>query len=127
MLSSADNYPYQLSGGMRQRVAIARALAMDAPILLFDEPFGALDVKNRHALQDLVEELWYSDGQRKTAVFVTHDIGLAYYVSDRVFIMHGGEIVEAGTPDEVTQNPKSPHTLRLLDDIPDINREWIRE
>jgi peptide/nickel transport system ATP-binding protein len=62
-----------------------------------------------------------------TVVFVTHDIGLAYYVSDRIFIMHEAKIVEAGKPEDVTRNPKSTHTIRLLEDIPDINREWIKK
>jgi len=61
-----------------------------------------------------------------TIVFVTHDIGLAYYVSDRLFIMHEGKIVESGSPDEVTQRPKSPHTVHLLEDIPEIHKEWLK-
>jgi peptide/nickel transport system ATP-binding protein len=61
-----------------------------------------------------------------TIVFVTHDIGLACYVSDRIFIMHQGEIVEQGPPDEVTSAPKSEVTKQLLDDIPDVHREWIK-
>jgi peptide/nickel transport system ATP-binding protein len=60
-----------------------------------------------------------------TIVFVTHDIGLAYYVSDRIFILHEGQIVEQGTPDAVTQSPTSPVTRQLLDDIPSLHREWI--
>ena len=60
-----------------------------------------------------------------TIVFITHDIGLAYYVSDRLFIMHKGKIVEQGDPDEVALHPKNEHTVRLLDDIPDIHKQWI--
>ncbi|MBX9034523.1 ABC transporter ATP-binding protein [Gordonibacter massiliensis (ex Traore et al. 2017)] len=90
---AADKYPYQLSGGMRQRVAIARALAMDAEILLFDEPFGALDVKTRCSLQKLVDSLWRSGERRKTVVFVTHDINEAILLADRVVFMRRGEIV----------------------------------
>jgi peptide/nickel transport system ATP-binding protein len=70
-------------------------------------------------LMKLKEEL------KMTIVFITHDIGLAYYVSDRLFIMHKGKIVEQGPPDEVTSSPKSEHTVQLLDDIPEIHREWI--
>jgi peptide/nickel transport system ATP-binding protein len=60
-----------------------------------------------------------------TIVFVTHDIGLAYYVSDRLFILHEGRIVEQGTPDDVTQRPTSPFTRQLLDDIPSVHRPWV--
>lgn len=93
MLDAADKRPFQLSGGMRQRVAIARALAIDAEILLFDEPFGALDVRTRCSLQKLVDSLWRSGERRKTVVFVTHDIDEAILLSDRVAFMRNGEIL----------------------------------
>ena len=91
----ADKYPCQLSGGQQQRVAIARALAMDTDILLMDEPFGAIDPKNRTALQELLLKLWDgSDGlgdsgekKKKTVVFVTHDIDEAIFLSDRIVMM----------------------------------------
>lgn len=83
-----NKYPSQLSGGMQQRVAIARALAMDTDILLMDEPFGAIDAKNRIVLQGLLLKLWEGDGeQKKTVVFVTHDIDEAIYLSDRIIMM----------------------------------------
>ena len=84
-----DKYPGQLSGGMQQRVAIARALAMDTDILLMDEPFGAIDAKNRTILQELLLKLWEGDGtkERKTVVFVTHDIDEAILLSDRIVMM----------------------------------------
>lgn len=90
MRKAADLYPYQLSGGMRQRAAIARALAMDTEVLLFDEPFGALDIKTRRELQMLMEDLWVS-GRKKTAVFVTHDIEEALLLADRIVFMSAGE------------------------------------
>ena len=84
-----NKYPSQLSGGMQQRVAIARALAMDTDILLMDEPFGAIDAKNRTILQELLLELWEGDGtqEKKTVVFVTHDIDEAILLSDRIIMM----------------------------------------
>jgi ABC-type nitrate/sulfonate/bicarbonate transport system ATPase subunit len=86
---SADlhKWPAQLSGGMRQRVAIARALAMETDILLMDEPFSALDYRNRCLLQDLLAELWLSTG--KTVIFVTHDIDEAMLLSSRILFIDG--------------------------------------
>lgn len=91
MAGAANKYPYQLSGGMRQRVAIARALAMDADILLLDEPFGALDAKIRADLQALLEELWCSK-EAKTVIFVTHDIAEAALLASRILFMTPGKI-----------------------------------
>jgi NitT/TauT family transport system ATP-binding protein len=79
-------YPTRLSGGMQQRVAIARALAMDTDILLMDEPFGAVDAKNRALLQELLLNLWYSEKKKKTVVFITHDLDEAIFLSDRVIM-----------------------------------------
>jgi len=80
--------PYQLSGGMQQRVAIARALAMNTDILLMDEPFGAIDAKNRANMQELLLSLWEGDGsEKKTVVFVTHDIDEAIFLSDRIIML----------------------------------------
>lgn len=93
MLEAQNKYPYQLSGGMQQRVAIARALAMDTEIVLFDEPFGALDVRTRRELQDLVSKLWDYGSTRKTFVFVTHDISEAILLADRIAFMAGGRII----------------------------------
>ena len=83
-----SKYPSQLSGGMQQRVAIARALAMDTDILLMDEPFGAIDAKNRTILQELLLKLWEGDGktEKKTVVFVTHDIDESILLSDRIIL-----------------------------------------
>jgi len=87
-------YPYQLSGGMRQRTAIARALAMDAEILLLDEPFSALDTHSRSELQQLIRELWAEDGKRKTVIFVTHDLEEAMMLASRIIFISGGKIAE---------------------------------
>jgi len=85
-----NKYPAQLSGGMQQRVAIARALAMNPDILLMDEPFGAVDAKNRAILQDLLLKIWEDGQHRKTVIFVTHDIDEAILLSDRIIIMTAG-------------------------------------
>jgi NitT/TauT family transport system ATP-binding protein len=87
-LSGFENkYLYQLSGGMQQRAAIAGALAMETDILLMDEPFGALDPKNRSVMQDLLLNLWDSGEKRKTVVFVTHDIDEAIFLSDKIYVL----------------------------------------
>lgn len=89
-----QKYPYQLSGGMRQRTAIARALAMDSPVLLLDEPFGALDTKIRSELQKLLKELWESSfdgGEKKTVIFVTHDIEEALTMGSRIVFIKDGK------------------------------------
>ena len=82
-----NKYPLKLSGGQQQRVAIARALAVNTPILLMDEPFGALDTKTRASLQDLLLSLWRSEEKKKTVIFVTHDVDEAIFLSDRIVIM----------------------------------------
>ena len=91
LAGAAQLHPYQMSGGMRQRAAIARALATDKKILLLDEPFGALDAKNRADLQELLEARWNADPRsRKTIVFITHDIREAVLLADRVLLMRPG-------------------------------------
>lgn len=89
-----DKYPYQLSGGMQQRVAIARTLAMNTDILLMDEPFGAIDAKNRVLLQEMTIDLCKKGEEKKTVVFVTHDIDEAIFLSDRIVFMEPKKIEE---------------------------------
>lgn len=86
----ADKYPAKLSGGMQQRVAIARAFAMNPRVLLLDEPFGALDTKNRLSLQELLLELWERGQEKKTVVMVTHDVDEAILLSDRIVVLSAG-------------------------------------
>ena len=87
MADAANKYPFQLSGGIQQRVAIARALAMESDILLLDEPFGALDARNRQELQELLLDLWHNAEHRRTVVFVTHDLSEALLLADRIVFM----------------------------------------
>lgn len=84
---AVSKYPFQLSGGMQQRAAIARALALESPVLLMDEPFGALDPINRGRLQDFLLEIWQATTPRRTIVFVTHDVDEALYLGDRVAVL----------------------------------------
>ena len=103
LLDRKDFYPSQLSGGMQQRAAIARALAMDTDILLMDEPFSAIDAKNRVILQELLLKLWEGDGteERKTVVFVTHDIDEAILLSDKIVVL----TAHPGTVNEIVRVP----------------------
>jgi peptide/nickel transport system ATP-binding protein/oligopeptide transport system ATP-binding protein len=112
----ADRYPRQLSGGECQRVAIARALAVDPKVLLLDEPTASLDVSVRGQILDLLEEL---QTQRDLAyLFISHDLAVVRYIADRVMVMYLGVIVEAGTAEEVFENPTHPYTKALLTAAP---------
>ena len=112
--SKAEAYPSQLSGGQKQRVAIARALAMNPDVMLFDEPTSALDPEMVGEVLAVMKEL-VADGM--TMVVVTHEIGFAREVADRVVFMDGGYIVEQGTPDEVINHPKEPRTIDFLNKV----------
>ncbi|MGX4671035.1 betaine/proline/choline family ABC transporter ATP-binding protein [Cerasibacillus sp. JNUCC 74] len=98
-----DRYPNELSGGQQQRIGVLRALAADPPLILMDEPFGALDPITRDGLQDEFKKLQQSLG--KTIVFVTHDMDEAIKLADRIVIMRQGKIVQVGTPEEILSNP----------------------
>ncbi|KMQ52160.1 Oligopeptide ABC transporter, ATP-binding protein [Chitinispirillum alkaliphilum] len=117
-------YPFELSGGQMQRMLLARIFALKPKVLIADEPTSMVDACVRANILDYLMKL--KEELKMTIVFVTHDIGLAYYVSDRLFIMHDGRIVEQGSPDDVTLRPKNRHTIQLLDDIPDVNKQWIK-
>lgn len=110
----ADAYPSQLSGGQKQRVAIARALCMNPDIMLFDEPTSALDPEMVGEVLQVMKQL-AADGM--TMVIVTHEMGFAREVADRVIFMDGGFIVEEGTPQEVLLNPKEPRTIDFLNKV----------
>ena len=110
----AKKRPNQLSGGQKQRVAIARALAMNPKIMLFDEPTSALDPEMVGEVLAVMKEL-ASEGM--TMVVVTHEIGFAREVADRVIFMDDGYIVEQGTPQEVILNPKEPRTIDFLNKV----------
>jgi polar amino acid transport system ATP-binding protein len=110
----ADAYPAQLSGGQKQRVAIVRALMMNPDVMLFDEPTSALDPEMVGEVLDVMKEL-AKEGM--TMVVVTHEMGFAREVADRVIFMSEGRIVEEGTPDEIFTNPQDPRTQQFLHSI----------
>ena len=110
----AQAYPSQLSGGQKQRVAIARALAMKPDIMLFDEPTSARDPEMVGEVLAVMKEL---AREGMTMVVVTHEIGFAREVSDRVIFMEGGYIVEEGTPEELILHPKEPRTIDFLSKV----------
>ena len=110
----ADKYPGQLSGGQQQRVAIARALAMQPKIMLFDEPTSALDPEMIKEVLDVMVELAKSG---MTMLVVTHEMGFARAVADRMFFFDQGNIIESGTPQEIFKNPKEDRTKLFLSQI----------
>ncbi len=110
----ADAYPSTLSGGQRQRVAIIRALAMEPDVMLFDEPTSALDPEMVGEVLDLIRDLVKSG---MTSVIVTHEMGFAKEVADRVIFMHDGVIAQEGTPEEVFNNPKNPRCKEFLSKV----------
>lgn len=114
MDDKAEAYPEQLSGGQKQRVAIARALCMTPDIMLFDEPTSALDPEMVGEVLQVMKQL-AADGM--TMVIVTHEMGFAREVADRILFMDGGYIVEEGTPQEVLLNPKEPRTIDFLNKV----------
>ena len=109
-----DEYPRRLSGGQKQRLAIVRALAMEPDVMLFDEPTSALDPEMVGEVLQVIKNL-VKDGM--TAVIVTHEMGFAKEVSDRVLFMDGGVIAESGSPDHIFNNPQNPRTKEFLSKV----------
>ncbi len=117
-----NKYPFELSGGQMQRLMIARIFLLKPKILLADEPTSMVDACSRATILDMLLQL--RDEVGMTIIFITHDIGLAYYISDTVYIMEHGKFVEYGKADEVILNPKAAYTKRLISDVPKIHEEW---
>ena len=117
-----NKYPFELSGGQMQRLMIARIFLLKPKILLADEPTSMVDACSRATILDMLLQL--RDEVGMTIIFITHDIGLAYYISDTVYIMEHGKFVEYGKADEVILSPKAAYTKRLISDVPKIHEEW---
>jgi peptide/nickel transport system ATP-binding protein len=113
---AAHRYPHQFSGGQRQRIGIARALALRPKVLICDESVSALDVSVQAQILNLLKELQYEF--QLTYVFISHDLGVVYYISDRVMVMQAGKIVEAGDAEQVLKHPVSSYTERLVRAMP---------
>ena len=114
-----NRYPHEFSGGQRQRICIARALSLDPEFIICDESVSALDVSVQaqvlNLLNDLKNELGF------TTIFISHDLGVVHYVSNRIMVMNKGKIEETGTADEIYFNPESPYTQQLIASIPKMN------
>ena len=117
-----NKYPFELSGGQMQRLMIARIFLLKPKILLADEPTSMIDACSRATILDYLMQLRNETGM--TLIFITHDIGLAYYVSDTVYIMEHGRFVESGSADSVILRPREAYTKRLISDVPKIYEEW---
>lgn len=117
-----NKYPFELSGGQMQRLMIARIFLLKPKILVADEPTSMIDACSRATILDYLMKLRNETGM--TLIFITHDIGLAYYVSDTIYIMEHGRFVESGSADDVILQPKHPYTRRLISDVPKIYEEW---
>ena len=115
-----DNYPHQLSGGMRQRVMIAMALSCDPRVLIADEPTTALDVTIQAQILDLIQRLRKELGM--AVILITHDLGVVAGIADKINVMYAGHIIESGTVSEIFEHPRHPYTLGLLRSIPRLDQ-----
>lgn len=114
-----NRYPHQFSGGQRQRIGIARALALQPKFIVCDEAVSALDVSIQSQIINLLQELREKDNL--TYLFITHDLGVVQYISDRIGVMYFGNLVELGSAEEIFENPKHPYTKQLLNAIPKMD------
>lgn len=114
-----DQYPHELSGGMRQRVMIAIALSCNPGLLIADEPTTALDVTIQAQILDLINDL--KEKYQMGVMMITHDMGVVAEVADRVMVMYAGKKIEEGTVEEIFNNPKHPYTIGLLNSVPNVD------
>lgn len=118
-------YPHEFSGGQRQRIAIARSLVLNPKFIIADEPVSALDVSIQAQIINLLKEL--KDDFNLTFLFISHDLSVIKYLSDRIAIMYLGEIIEIGKTEEIFAEPKHPYTKALLSSVPELNTNNNKE
>lgn len=123
--SCLNLFPHEFSGGQRQRIAIARALVLNPPIIIADEPVSALDVSIQAQIINLLKEL--KKNFNLTILFISHDLSVIKYISDKIAIMYLGEVIEFGTTEEIFSNPKHPYTKALLGAAPQLNEKNSKE
>ena len=119
-----NRYPHEFSGGQRQRIVIARALALNPSFIICDEPVSALDVSVQAQVLNLLNDIKKEFGF--TTIFISHDLAVVRYISDRIMVMHKGKIVEQGAADDVYYHPKNEYTKNLIDSIPGKNLNYSR-
>ncbi|MFC5452736.1 ABC transporter ATP-binding protein [Paenibacillus aestuarii] len=117
-----NKYPFELSGGQMQRLMIARIFMLHPKVLIADEPTSMVDACSRSTILDMLLKL--RDENNMTIIFITHDVGLAYYVSDSIYIMEKGKIVERGLAEDIILNPQHRYTKQLIADVPKIHTAW---
>lgn len=120
-----NKYPFELSGGQMQRLMIARIFMLHPRVLIADEPTSMVDACSRSTILDMLLKLRDENGM--TIIFITHDVGLAYYVSDTLYIMEKGKIVESGGAEEIILRPQHRYTKQLIADVPKIHEAWNLE
>ena len=116
-----NRYPHELSGGMKQRIMIAMALVMNPKLIILDEPTSALDVSIQAQMMNIFKDLKWQYGT--SFIFITHDIGLASDLSDKIGVMYAGKIVESGNAQDVLHNPQHPYTQKLLNSVTNLHSE----
>lgn len=120
-----DKHFFEMSGGQMQRIMIARIFIIHPEVLIADEPTSMIDACSRATILNMLMKL--RDDNDMTIIFITHDLGLAYYVSDEVYIMEKGKVVERGKAETVIGLPKHNYTKQLLSDVPKLHETWISE
>lgn len=123
--SALNLYPHEFSGGQRQRIAIARSLILNPEFIIADEPVSALDVSIQAQIINLLKQL--KEDFNLTFLFISHDLSVIKYLSDRIAIMYLGEVVEVGRTEEIFKNPKHPYTKALLSSVPELNPQDEKE